>query len=346
MSRRLMSILRRNPVIAVKRQLVRKSASELAQRIVEQVADGPSGLLSKPPPTGYMRGIDYYDRKDLIRAITRVLVRYRERSGHFPNLIEPISFTEKLTRAKFFAAMKVPETGNKSHTVNFIPKNLDGKVSYPRIVWRSRNSILPANHQLAAGIYYLKTNHGSGMVRRVAYPLSPSVKAALEEEFAGFLCTDYGKQMGQWWYNVFERELILEEAVCVDDPPTTLLFLVIDGEIAVIWADHKSLDVGGVTPTLQFDPVFNIDDEQPPGEERLENFEISEELKRRTIEIAKEIGKQFFAIRVDLIIGDDGEVYLNEITQMSEGGDPAHHTPKFNMELGKKWVGNEIYRLD
>lgn len=332
-------------VDSIKRRFVARAARESAERIVGRIVDGQDGLGGRTPPTGFMRGIDYYDRKRLIRTVADVLAWYRSGSGRFPDLIEPRLFSEKLIHALFFAEMKVPESGNKSLTARFIPTRLDGAVRCPSIVWRSRRATLPPNHHIAAGVYYLKTNHGSSMVRRVVYPLSRSARISLEWTFSRFLRADYGEDMGEWWYNVFDREVILEEAVCLKDPPTTLLFFVVSGEVVLICADRKSLDAGRVTQTLLLDPDFNVRGVQKTSDQRLSHFDLSADLKHRTKAIAREIGAGFSSIRVDLLVGDDGQIYLNEITHASNGGFPFHDA-QLDLEMGTKWVGNEIYRRD
>ena len=314
-----------------------------ARALVDRIARMPCGPFEKLPPEGYQRGIDYFDRIQLIRTVGNILAWYRYTSGESLNLLEPRCFSEKLNHAKLFAAMKVPETGNKSLTASFIPDHLRDVVRYPDIVWRSRVAELPDNGEIPAGVYYLKTNHGSGWVRRIEYPLSPAAKTALEGEFAAFLLTDYGVELGEWWYNVFDRELILEKAVSRSGPSTALLFTVIDGEVSSISVDQKALDKNGTTRVLSFDGEFVLRESQRSESELVIDFDLSAQLKQKTLEVAREIGKQFECMRVDLMVGDDSRIYLNELTPMSNCGHPLRNR-ELDRELGKRWSG-EIYRV-
>lgn len=313
-----------------------------ARKFVERVAGAPHGPFSRIPPEGYMRGIDFYGREQLIQVVENILAWYRFAGCGPLNLIEPRSFSEKLNNAKLFAAMKVPETGNKSLTSTFIPDHLEGTVRYPEVVWRSPIPELPGNDQVPPGLYYLKTTHGSGWVRRIEYPLSRTEKADLEREFAGFLLSDYGYELGEWWYNTFDRELMIEKAVSKSDPSTVLLFYVIGGEVGRISVDQKPLKRGAATKVLVYDGDFNLSAVQRPEAERLRDFDLSDDLKKKTLEAAREIGKQFACVRVDLMVGDDGEIYLNELTHMSSSGRPLDDR-KLDYELGQKWEGQEIY---
>lgn len=319
-------------------------ARRRAREIVEHAACSPGGPFQNPPPEGHLRGIDHFDRKSLIGAIAHALAVYRASGDRFPDLINPVAYSEKLNHAKFFAAMRIPESGNKSLTASFIPDHLKTRLHCPEIVWRSPTAVLPRNGQIPDGIYYLKTNHGSSMVRRVVYPLSEASRKALEGTFARFLRIDYGARTGEWWYSVFDREVILEKAVCHSVSPVTLLFYAIAGQIAMISVDQKPLEKGRITKTLYFDGNFNLDPLQKDDEEKLHDFEISDELKYETLAIAKDIARQFVCIRIDLIIGDDNRIYLNEITHISSGGTPIYNR-QLDIDLGKKWIGQEIYSL-
>lgn len=334
-------MLRRYPQL-IKQAYFRIIAMKRARQIVQRVAAAPEGPFSIVPPAGYRRGIDHFDRRMLIRVMANVLAWYRVSGGRFPDLIEPTSYSEKLNHAKFFAAMKIPETGNKSLTETFIPDHLVGTVRYPPIVWRSPVAALPDNDAVLPGVYYLKTNHGSGWVRRIEYPLSRSEKASLEREFALFLETDFGIELGEWWYNTFERELLLEEAVTSRNPSTAILFFVIGGAVRYISVDQKALTAGDVTKTLLLNPDFTVSDVQRPEPERMCDVDLSDDLKTALLAVAEDIGGQFDCVRVDLMVGDDGGIYLNELTHVSNAGHPFHDR-RMDEALGRAWTGRAIY---
>jgi hypothetical protein len=46
------------------------------------------------PPEGFLRGIDFYSRQELIKSLTTMLKTYREAGGRYPNLVSPRLFSE------------------------------------------------------------------------------------------------------------------------------------------------------------------------------------------------------------------------------------------------------------
>jgi len=340
----LRSALLTRGVRVATRQFRHWRARHLAEQILRQLEQGPDSPFHVRPPDGYMRGIDYFDPGSLRSTLTGILAMYEAACGEFPDILSPRKYSEKLNRAKLLAALKVPESGNKLCTAGFIPDSLRDIVSYPRIVWRSKEPLLPANDSLPSGTYYLKVNHGSGMVRRVEFPIQSSLRRSLETEYAGFLRSDFGVAWGEWWYNVFDREVFLEESVSRATPSLSLLFYVIGGEVRFISVDAKALLPGTATRTLYFDCDFALYPWQRTRAERLEGFSVSDEMKGRLLRVAAAIGGAFESIRVDLMLDDMGGIYLNELTHTSNAGRPLANRD-LDLALGALWHGSDIYRL-
>lgn len=315
-----------------------------AWRIIRIAEASNPALFATPPPEGFQRGIDFYDRRSLIRTTAHVLLAYRTSGGRHLNLLAPEFFSEKINHAKFFTPIKVPESGNKLLTASFIPAALRGRIRVPEIVWHDDQPRLPANDCLPPGTYYLKSNHGSGMVRRIHYPLAPSERSLLEATTQLWLTRPFGLSQGEWWYNTFPRRILLERAVAARSPSLALLFYVVDGEVALISVDEKPLHSGGVTRCLLFDGQFRLWPVQKPERQRLDAFELSDARKQECLEAARLIGKPFKAVRVDLIVGDDGIIYLNEITLSSSAGMPFSDVDSDRL-LGGLWPGLGIFRI-
>ena len=72
------------------------------------------------------------------------------------------------------------------------------------------------------------------------------------------------------------------------------------------------------------------------GTGRVTDVQLSESTKTRLLAPAEAIGRQIEAVRVDSILGDDNEVYLNEITFFNDAGLPFLIRER-DQELGQAW---------
>src|SRR5262245_42173904 len=87
---------------------------------IKHLPQSPFKRIARP---GFMRGIDFYSSTELISSIALTMEKFRSAHGLLPNLLEPKGFNEKIVWSKFFAEMKIPESGNKLLTSKFIPKH-------------------------------------------------------------------------------------------------------------------------------------------------------------------------------------------------------------------------------
>lgn len=294
------------------------------------------------PGEGYQRGIDFYNRQELLQTLVNVLLAYRRAGGRFPDLVSPRLFSEKINHAKFFAPIKVPESGNKLLTASFLPPDLGNRVGVPEIVWHSDEPILPGNDTLAADVYYLKASHGSGMVRRIRFPLGAEERRELEATCRHWLSGPFGLALGEWWYDAFPRRILIEKSVAARSPSIVLLFYVVGGEVAFLSVDEKSLEPGFPTRCLRLDGNFHPLARQKQDRERLEEFHLSDAHRRDCLEAARAIGRQFLAARIDLIVGDDDRIYLNEVTLSSSAGLPFEDR-ELDRHLGSRWPGTGLF---
>jgi hypothetical protein len=313
-----------------------------ALRILRSMQRSRPSPFATGPAEGYQRGIDFYSTQELLETLANVLKTYRSAGGRFPDLVSPRLFSEKINHAKFFAPIKVPESGNKLLTSSFLPPALCNRVSVPEIVWHSDEPRLPGNDTLAADVYYLKASQGSGMVRRIRFPLGAEERRELEATCRHWLSTPYGVALGEWWYNVFPRRILIEKSVAARSPSIVLLFYVVDGDVAFISVDEKSLEPGFPTRCLWLDGNFHPLTRQPRDRERLGEFHLSNAKRSDCREVARAIGRQFRSARIDLILGDDDQVYLNEITLSSNAGLPFQDS-ELDRHLGSLWQGTGLF---
>lgn len=303
-----------------------------ARQLARLIATGAAPFRTMPPE-GYQRGIDIYSAAVLPTVLAKAGNHFRGAHGRYPNILAPERYTDKIFWSKFFRPLKIPETGNKLMTASFIPDEAKKLVQSPAIVWHSTEARVPRSDEIEPGTYYLKVNFGSDRYRRVTYPISAAEADALEAEFAAHLTNDYNWWRGEWWYNIFPRELMLEQAVGSAEQTTSWNFLVIGGEIARASA-YQKLDGGAVRKThmsADFEPLPAHDDAEPAI------FELpSVEARERMIAVARAIGGPLGFVRVDFLLDDDETPYLGEVT-FTPGHGAIPIRDEMDFQLGALW---------
>ena len=294
------------PALTASQELAFAQAAAQLARIMTQ----PDSPYRRPPRPGYRRGIDFYTSRGLLTALANALHAYHAKFGAFPDLVEANGYNEKILRFKFFGELKVPEAGDKLATARFIPEAWRGRISCPAVVWHSPAPKLPDNERIAPGVYYLKSNHGSGMFRKIRYPLTEAERAELQALCRDWLGRDYGLTDGEWWYAAFPRRILLEHDVCGEAPPVSWNIHVLDGRIGLVELFDKN------TQPLQ---VTWLDARLQPLEAQMEAVERIAAPRMPAdpdsmLAAALAIAAPFPFARVDFFIGADGAAYLGEVT--------------------------------
>lgn len=294
----------------------------------------PGSPFYVPPPAGLLRGIDVYPVSTLLRVASLGAYRYKQAHGVFPNLQQPKRLSEKIFRANYFRPLKVPETGNKLATGSFLPKHLQSEIALAEIVWRSRKAQLPPDDEIEAGTYYLKTNHGSDMFRRIEWPVSHDQRGELEQEFAGYLAKPYGYDSGEWWYTCIDRALFLERSVSSDPHPIAWCCYTFRSKVALVIAYRK---LGPEAETIWLNPDFTPASLQNPSKRRPRLELPSEATRQAMLLAASAIGRPFPFVRVDFLLGDDERIYLSELT-FSPGNATTPWPAELDLQLGALWT--------
>ena len=284
-----------------------------------------------PPRPGYKRGVEFYTASNMVRAMLNAFVAYAHAHGQYPDLTEPRTFNEKLVWSKFFAPMKVPESGNKLLTSHFIPEEAKDMVSCPEIVWHSPKPGIPGNADLKPGSYYLKTNFGCNMYQRIDYPLEPSIRAEVDAKFGDHLGESFGLLSGEWWYAFFRRQLMIECDVGGGEDSVAFCYYVFGGEIALLSIYRKSnLDSTLLTP--DFAPF----EYQIPGRSRTRFAPPSARTRAAMNRAAEIIGRSLPFARIDFLMAPDERFYLGEVT-FTPGNGLTRWPPHINRRLGDMW---------
>ena len=289
--------------------------------------------FKKLPPDGYRRGIDHFSASCIPTVIAVAAKQFLDVHRRFPDLISPKRYSDKIFWAKFFRLLKVPESGNKLLTSSFIPKDASDLVRCPPIVWHSPEARVPRAEEVEPGTYYLKANLGADRYRRVTYPITDAEADALDVEFALHIANGYNWWLGEWWYNVFRRELLLEQAIGSAEYPTSWNFLVIAGEVELIIVYQK---LGGAAFRKSYlSPDYSALPEQDGSPAAL--FELpSQNARERMTAAARSIGSPLQFVRVDFLLDDDDRPYLGEVT-FTPGNAVARLSDELDVKLGSLW---------
>jgi TupA-like ATPgrasp len=279
--------------------------------IVHLIKASPHSAFNNAPRIGYLRGIDFYKGSKLISTIAFAMRGYRGFHGVYPSLLKPTYFDEKLFKSKFFTEFKVPESGNKLFTSSFIPVDLKTSINVATIVWHSPLAKLPRNNEIKPGYYYLKASHGSGMFKRIRYPLREDEFISLERTCEQWLGNEFGLTWGEWWYNTFEKEILIEEQVGTENDSISWYFYAFDGVIGHITA-HKKTNSGD--ELTWFNENFEVLGYQDPKFRRIKNISPTQDTKDKLKQYASLVGRQFKFVRVDLLVNGDQKIYLAELT--------------------------------
>ena len=306
-----------------------------AQGVVDHYKSLSPSPFGRQPKAGYLRGIDFYNSIDLIKVVAFIIGRHKHLYGEDINLIQPKSYTEKINWSKLFREFKVPESGNKLLTKEFIPLSLRGSLSCPPIVWNSPFAILPENDSIDPGEYYLKSNHGSGRMRKISYPISDVERQSVESMAAGWLKNQYGMLSGEWFYNVFRPELMLDRSVTINPESISWNVYVFGGEIEMISAYQKT-KAGGARSTW-FNEDFTAFRFQGSTKERVVMDSLSSETKADIVKFALDVARSTDNVRVDFFVGDEGVVYLGEVTFTTLDGTRGAGRD-FDFSFAQKWL--------
>lgn len=300
---------------------------------LRQLREGADSPWRRQVQPGRMRGIDHYSPIQLTWVLAHAMRRYKAKFGRYPNLVQPVMFNDKVMWLKFFGELKVPESGNKLATETFIPPGLRTRLRCPPLVWQNSVARLPANNEIAPGVYYLKASHGSGMFSRVKYPLDDAMRVALESQAAVWLTRRHGWDSGEWWYSVFTPQLLLDLSVTGDNDSISWNFYVLNGQVAMVGMFLKTSE--GQEHSTWLDPEFRA----LPWQSTLPAVPayVIGPQQQEMLAMAREIARPFSAVRIDFFHGEDNQIYLGELT-FSPGNAMSRRPPEVDTLLSAAWT--------
>jgi len=213
------------------------------------------------------------------------------------------------------------------------------QVRSPRLIWTGQ-SILDMPADLVGQDLILKPNHSSGLYLRLNEP--GLTQARVVHQTQNWLRKNLWWIHGEWAYRDIEPQFLVEELVgdpdgfanelkiyMFEDRVTRSVYILnsTEGRLATAW-DH--FEDGSVRPSATKPSVGTgaFPRDVPPPKEALE--------------IAKQIGRHFDHVRVDLYL-DGAEIYLGEITIYNLSGYFGElsfvldHASNQNWDLTQSW---------
>ncbi|MEM7545064.1 MAG: ATP-grasp fold amidoligase family protein [Pseudomonadota bacterium] len=313
---------------ARKRPYWRMKARETFRQIIDENHYG----AAEPSPAGTLRAFDLLDEPAFYFNFTRGLNWFASNHGFEASILNPRRFTEKMLVTKFFAPVPMPSPGDKLGLGGFIPASLGTKVRTARCVWSSPFADLPETIDAPPGVYYFKANHGSGYNYKVTLPLVPEEHAKLQAMAERWLGVDYGSRGGEWWYNVVQRKVYLEESFSAPgESADDWKFFVLNGRVSIVQVD---LDRATNHVQLIYDRDFNY---LPQEFFYRTGNPIAKPANYEDLRDAAEvIGGQFEFARVDFYNTSDG-VVLGEITLAPGGARQRIRSPSLDDRMGRDW---------
>jgi hypothetical protein len=285
--------------------------------------------------SGWLRGVDFYTSEQLTRALARAFAGFHAAHGSYPNLVDPRGFNERIVRSNFLRFMKVPESGNKLLTSSFIPSQMQHKIRCPKILWSGTRLNWGELDQLSAGeTYYLKSTHGSGMLRRFTWPLDESEKSELSTVSAQWLRVKFGFSNGEWWYNAFPPMLIIESDVGGNGFSVNCLCF--KGKIGLVALHSKETG-----ENIALDGQLGFLSQRNGHSNWRSRF--GQETLQEIRGLAGELSRDIEFARFDFLVDDSNMIYLGEVT-FSPGNGTSKRPEGFDERLGRMWADSRSER--
>jgi hypothetical protein len=265
--------------------------------------------------------------------IIPLIRKFRLRHGHYPNLLRPRSFNEKILWRMLFDRRQILTIfAGELESRDYVQARLQGDAALIPLVGVAGTA--GDIHRMALpAAFAVKANHGSGMVQLHRGPGLPD-RSAIERLIEGWQTTDYGKYSGEWVYKRVRRAAVVERLM-LDDAgglPKDFKFFCYDGLVHYIQVDSDRF-------TNHTRDIFDRDWNRLPVRFKCPNsvhLPPKPQCLARMIEISETLSAGMDFVRVDLYDTVD-DVKFGEITNTPEGGSANFYPETWDLEFGKHW---------
>ena len=170
------------------------------------------------------------------------------------------------------------------------------------------------------------------MFKKIQYPISNQQRAVLESICHQWLTYPYGIETGEWWYNSFEKEILIEKNVSPDDASIAWGFFVFSGEIGFVIMVKKT---DTTTEINWLDKYFAMLPYQTSEYARVGDYQLPSNIEYAK-SLCRQIGQSFNFVRIDLLMDADENYYLGEMT-FSPGNAMMVRPAEMEVILGNLW---------
>jgi TupA-like ATPgrasp len=177
----------------------------------------------------------------IIKRITPKIVKaayysslgYKEKFGHFPNLINPSTFSEKIQKSKVFDRdARMPIRQDKVLVKDIVIQKLGAEYVIPTL-WHG-TELPPRSQRNWPMPYVIKANHGCGWNIFVRSEIECNWDE-IEKKCENWMTQVYGRTYGEWLYGQIKPQLLVEPFIStVAALPVDYKFWVFSGKVALI----------------------------------------------------------------------------------------------------------------
>jgi hypothetical protein len=281
-----------------------------------------------------MRGIDFYQWKDFVRALVRGTRNFKTENGYLPNLVSPVTFNEHIFARKYFAALPVPSLADKLRAKDYVRARVgDGVI--PCVAWVGEDVRELFAINLQPGRYVLKANHGWHWNMILELPDDLSTKRCdIEQQAMTWIRSRFGYEWGEWQYCIIKPKLFLEEFIDFNGnkTPDDYKFYCFDGKVRLIEVsvDRPQTLTAFYTCNWKYIPVTY--GEAPVQRARPHNL-------AEMIRVAEAIAAELEFARIDLYSDGKTRIKFGEITFTP--GDAGLGFSDMNFD---RWLGAQFGR--
>lgn len=261
-----------------------------------------------------------------------VLEVFRDRFGHYPDIMNPVTFNEKIQTRKVFdrrpiLAMIADKFAVRDYVAERVSQEVLTKLYHvttdPRDIPFAR---LPER-------YVLKATHGSGWVE-IVKDHAKRDEGALIDTCRGWLAKNYYELSLEWMYQNIPRRIMVEEFLDngSGEPAEDFKLFTFNGRVEFI-----QVDVGRFCEHKKnfYDRQWNL----VPLRQEADNFPgviPAPANLEALIECAEKLAAGLDFIRVDLY-SLNNKIYFGELTVTPGNGFFRFEPPYFNEVFGKLW---------
>ncbi|MUK46111.1 glycosyltransferase [Aliivibrio fischeri] len=275
----------------------------------------------------------------LIRKVF-FIVKFILKNRYLPNLINPISFNEKIL-------YRILNSNNDLYSIcsdkievkNYLIKNGLKDIIIPNLFISDKVTITDIKSALDKHTeMMLKANHNSGPVFFITKKTSESDLVNAVENVNNQLKVDYGNRYGESWYSNIKPKVFIEKLIKTNDGVELRdykfhCFKRVDGSFEIVL--HIDFDRTTNHTRTYFDESLNALPISSYAPSVISKIEQPKNYKKM-LEIAKRLAAPFDYVRVDLY-NVDGDIYFGELTFAQGAGLSRFETKEQDLLLGSKW---------